>query len=229
MLKRHTSNAACPARHTRARSASAWLQRPETNRDSLGGRPTRRWSAMGPPGLGPTPIRARPLRVQESANVRSSTGKHGTSPVGESAARTVFPVRASERRVHVRGSMVRKGSPVRVRQRASPLQGFSQPPVVGSDDRGTPEEHRPPRPRDKGSAGRRHAHEALAVATKAAAQGCGTARPAERRVAWIGAVSPSPLLLTDAGATRPPIVRRQRRPPGERGNSPRRWRPISGA
>src|SRR5829696_4815197 len=51
----------------------------------------------------------------------------------------------------------------------------------------------------------------------------------EAPTAWIGAVSPSPLLLTDAGATRPPIVRRQRRPPGERGNSPRRWRPISGA
>jgi len=43
--------------------------------------------------------------------------------------------------------MVRKGSPVRVRQRASPIwRGFLTSRIIGSDDRGTPEEHRHPRP-----------------------------------------------------------------------------------
>jgi hypothetical protein len=84
--------------------------------------------------------------------------------------------------------MVRKGSPVRVRQRASPIcRVLRTTREVGSDDRGTPEECCPPRPLDEASSGA----DACTRRSKAAAGGCGMAWPPECRVAWIGAVSAS--------------------------------------
>jgi hypothetical protein len=67
-------------------------------------------------------------------------------------------------------------------------------------------------------------HDALVSVTKAGARCCGCGGMTECRIAWIGAVSASLLLLTDARAARPPIASR-----GAPARRPTRQSALAGA